>query len=164
MSPPSLRYVASFAPKYTDEQREAIDRLIAQEGLTAAQAVRKAAEGVYGLEPFEMPRSTAAVISKRLKRSRERKALAHGDVNVAMETLARRSVELTVRELRRLEKRIEAGEVRPNEMRAWLRCQRELYGVVNLIQKAPPRASTESEDEEADFLDQLRRKLDEATA
>ena len=154
----------AFAPKYTDEQREAVYRLIHEEGLTAAQAVRKTASGVYGLEPFEMPRSSAAVIARRIKRSRERKALAEGDLNVAMETLARRSVDLALGELGRVQKRIEAGEVGPNEMRAWLRCQRELYGVVNLVQKAPPRALTEPADEDGDFLDQLRRQLDEATA
>ena len=49
-------------------------------------------------------------------------------------------------------------------MRAWLRGKGELYGVVKLIQKASPRATTEPDDEESDFLDQLRRQLDEATA
>ena len=61
---------------YTQDQRDAIYRLIHEEGKPAPEAVALAAEGVYGLEPFHMPASSALVIANRVRASRHEQRLA----------------------------------------------------------------------------------------
>ena len=65
-----------IAARYTPDQRDAIRRLMDDEGRTAAEAVALAAEGVYGLEPFEMPASSAPQIARRERAKQERIELA----------------------------------------------------------------------------------------
>jgi hypothetical protein len=61
---------------YTEDQREAIRKLMHEEGKTAAEALALAAQGVYGLEPFEMPASSAPKIARRAWAKCERRRLA----------------------------------------------------------------------------------------
>src|SRR5581483_11077056 len=60
-----------FEPRYTPAQREAVVAAILDDGLTAKDAVARAAspDGLYGLEPFTMPASTAANLAWRTERS-----------------------------------------------------------------------------------------------
>lgn len=65
-----------FAIKYTDAQRQAVARAVLHDGLSVTAAVARAAspDGLHGLEPFGMARSTARNLAWRAKRSRAREA------------------------------------------------------------------------------------------
>jgi hypothetical protein len=64
-----------YANKYSDAERQAIVRLIVDEGYQAKDAVGLAAEGIDGLEPFHMPPSTAGGLAARERHRRDRRAL-----------------------------------------------------------------------------------------
>jgi hypothetical protein len=90
-----------FDPKYSHEQRRAIVRLIVDKGYEVREAVELAAEGIDGLEPFEMPRSTAGGLAAHERHRRTRRALVqrkrkepgHGD------RLAHKVLDIVEREL-----------------------------------------------------------------
>jgi hypothetical protein len=53
---------------YSDEQREALARAVLEDGLTAREAVEKAAAGELDTPAFEIPLSTAQGIVTQAKR------------------------------------------------------------------------------------------------
>ena len=63
-------------PVYSPEQRNAIYRLIHEEGKSAPEAVALAAEGVHDLEPFHMPATSAREIARRVRAQREDSRIA----------------------------------------------------------------------------------------
>jgi hypothetical protein len=117
-------------PRYSPEQREAIYRLIHEEGKTAVEAVALAAQGVYGLEPFDMPASSAPNIAGREQTRQWEERLARLDGgSMADQLLAAR---LRLIGIHRSSVRafstdvdLAAGRFDPELLRWLVRCQKE---------------------------------------
>ena len=125
--------MAKFERKYTDAQRQAVYRLVYEDGLSAPDAVAQAGHGVYGLEPFEMPATTAREYARRIKRQREGlelTPLARKDPSEALKLLARRSIALLDREFESLEKASRKGNIDLDRLVKASRVRRELEGSV----------------------------------
>jgi hypothetical protein len=95
--PPILRWVAQFSPKYTEEQKHAIARLVVDERKTVRRALAEIAAGKAGVAPFEMPTSTAHRIVREAREQRGRArfdALWERSPYEAMDDLVRRQARL----------------------------------------------------------------------
>lgn len=85
--------------KYTDQQREAIRRLVQEEGHSYAKAAELCANGVYDLEPFAPSKATIAEI---INGSEKPSKIAALQLDVAFDQLARGAMSLIETEIERL--------------------------------------------------------------
>ena len=124
----------AFNQRYTEEQREAIYRLIHEDGKSPAEAVALAARGVYDLEPFSMPVSSALPIARRIKLKREggRTKLADRPPGEVLDSFCRRSLALLEKEMPKHERDVRAGCLDTDGLRWTLRCTTELAGLVKM--------------------------------
>jgi hypothetical protein len=122
----------AFTQRYTEEQREAIYRLIHEDGKTPGEAVAVAAHGVYGLEPFSMPVSSARPIARRIKLKREGRPtkLADRPLDEVLDNFCRRSLTVLDREMSKHEQDVRAGCLDTDGLRWTLRRITELAGIV----------------------------------
>jgi hypothetical protein len=150
----------AFKQRYTDEQREAMYRLIHEDGHRPAEAVALAAEGVYGLEPFSMPVSSARPIARRIKLRREGgpRKLADRPLAEAVEVFLRRSLSLLDRDLSRQEEELDAG-IDLERLRWTIRCQAELASLTKVARAKgllPPEDNGAVEDGPSELLKRLQ--------
>jgi hypothetical protein len=101
-----------FDPLYNKEQRQAIVRAIVDEGCSAAEGVRRAAEGSLGTAPFDMPLSTARGLATR-ERTRQTKqqlrALEREEPGIAAR-IRDQALYILKQELTEIEERQHEGE------------------------------------------------------
>ncbi len=140
------------SPRYTDEQRAAVSRAIVQGGMTAEQAVAAAAKGELGIDPFDMPASTARGIAGR----------ARMEASAVGEAASPEAAAIYERGWAILECRIAALEEDPEsadmvELQRIARTARELNKLGAAIRPPPhePQPDEEPSDAESEFTRQL---------
>jgi hypothetical protein len=94
-----------FAPKFTQDQRQAVARLLLDDGITGVEIVAAAADGIDSLEPFEISRATVYDIATKERRRREQDAVRAGDHTAILN----RVHDVLDRELANIEKRQRHG-------------------------------------------------------
>ena len=102
------RPVGRFDPKYTDEQRDAIARAVNDRGMSAPEAVRAAAEGLDGLEPFTMPESTARDVAGV---ARQQPTQPGADYAAQLRSFQDRGLTLIEQEMTKAEERQKQGDL-----------------------------------------------------
>jgi hypothetical protein len=115
------------ALKYTDEQREAIAQAVNAEGRTGKDVAGAAGDGTLkeGLEPFELPVSTAGEIARQQIEGQDREHNAGVAGGLTLAELAGRGHALLDREFEALEEQ-KAGELDLHRLQLALRAAREL--------------------------------------
>ena len=104
--------------KWTDTQRAAIARETVDAGRSIGDAIRDAREGkLAGLEPFDMPYSTAADIRRRelrrRARAKNRRQIDLANPAAAAQAIRARTLALAEGMLARAEKQLEQGKLDP---------------------------------------------------
>jgi hypothetical protein len=151
----------AFTRRYTDDQREAIYRLIHEDGKSPAEAVALAAEGVYGLEPFAMPVNSARPIARRIKLRREGGPTKLEDLPLpeAVELFVRRALSVLDRDLCSQEEEfLETGDIDLERLRRSIRCQAELADLIKVARAKglmPPERNGAGEQSSSEFLKRL---------
>lgn len=146
------------ANKYTDEQRDAIVRLIVDDGKTAQAAVDLAAAGkLPDLDPFEMPEPTARHLAGRARRRAVSTELAELDAEHpgAAEEIRTRFLAILSREVDEIEEQQDAGELDLERVRQVLRALHELQRTFrDLRATQPPQAKT-ADAPESELMERL---------
>ncbi len=121
-----------FTPRYTDEEREAIYRLLYEDGKSASEAVALAAQGVYDLPPFDIPRNSVRSIAHRVKLKKEGPAVPLSELpfDEVFDELSRRSLRVMERELGKYEQDLSAERLDVENFRWFLRAANELAGLL----------------------------------
>ncbi len=101
-----------YDPTYAPEEREAIIHAVLDEGLSARQAVERAAAGELGIPAFEMPVSTAQDIVGDAKRN-----VTVGEYRDRLEALAARGLAVVEGEMDAVERTHADGRGRADQAR-----------------------------------------------
>jgi len=135
-----------YANKYSDAQRQAIVRLIVDEGYQAREAVELAAEGIGGLEPFDMPPSTAGGLAANERHRRNRRAVIERERTEPgyADRLAHKVIDIVEREVHPLWEKSQKQALDRHEMD---RIIRALHACVELrkLLASVPRNNGEAE-------------------
>ena len=152
---------------YSLEQRVAICRLIYEDRRTAPEAVALAAEGVYGLEPFAMPATSAREIARRVKARAESQRLAKLTRGSEYERLVAAGHLLVAMHQEHV-KRFHAAVMLDEEpfdhdgFRWIVRCHKELEGLA--ARRRSPLTPTGPAPNDDMFFDELQRIAEEEDA
>lgn len=117
--------------KYSDEYRDAIHRLVNENGETAADVARKIAAGLDDLPPADIPQSTVAELARKARGHIPSRVQDLGKAE-ALDALSRRALGLTDRQIARYE---QASDVDPDDILTLFKALKEAQSLVS--QKAP---------------------------
>lgn len=151
-----------WAPKYTDEQREALIAEVLEHGATGSETARRAAQGTLRarLEPFAVPAPTVRDLAAKRRR---RDQLAHdraiGPSAVVANTCDRLAAMLT-QEVDKYERAVRKGRATdPAKLRELARAAREIATLERTIAPKRPAAAKPAQKSKSkpagDLIDQL---------
>ena len=128
-----------FEAKYTDTQRDAVIRAMVDEGWSGPETVRAAASGdIPGVaEPFEIPLGTVYWLARHERQRREAEArklrYASQPLEVQLEQIVLRLLNVLLLETQRLLSQAERGETDFEHLRWLIRCDRDLRKTVSVV-------------------------------
>jgi hypothetical protein len=141
--------------RYSDDQRQAIARAVLDDGLTAREAVERAAAGELGIPPFDVPLSTAQGFVTETRRDRPPD---RGDAEKGrLRELADRAIAVIETEMAKVEAGSQRGSLELPRIKRTLQAAQHLARLEQILAapKAPPVPTSHQADASA-------RKLREA--
>src|SRR5215210_3100733 len=135
----NLPHMRRFEAKYTDVQRHAVIRAMVDEGWSAPKTICMAAAGeLPGVDgAFEIPLGTVYWLARRERHRREAEAqairCATQPLEVQLEQIVQRLLNILLIETQRLLSQAERGETDFEQLRWLIRCDRELRKTVSVV-------------------------------